>query len=120
MEKDLKVGVLLDFYGALLTDKQAEALRLYYDGDLSLAEISGLLEITRQGVRDFLKRGEQQLLELEEKLGLFGERQKRLRLAAEIKTQIMAISELNENQYRSASMENSIKNIDMCISELEA
>ena len=68
--KNLKISLLLDFYGAILTDKQRESLELYYNEDLSLAEISEILNVTRQGVRDSIKRGEGQLLELEKKLML--------------------------------------------------
>ncbi len=70
MGKDYEIAVLLDFYGDLLTDKQMQALDLYYNEDLSLAEIAEPLGISRQGVRDSIKRGEKQLHDLEETLGL--------------------------------------------------
>ncbi len=70
MSKDLSVSVLMDFYGELLTDKQRDTLDLYYNRDYSLAEIAEDLDISRQGVRDFIKRGEKQLYEFEEKLGM--------------------------------------------------
>lgn len=70
MGKDMTIAMLYDFYGDMLTEKQAEALELYYNEDLSLAEIAEPLGISRQGVRDNIKRGEKQLFELEEKLGL--------------------------------------------------
>ncbi len=70
MSKDMTVAMLYDFYGDMLTEKQAEAIELYYNEDLSLAEIAEPLGISRQGVRDNIKRGEKQLFELEEKLGL--------------------------------------------------
>ena len=70
MSKDLTIAMLHDFYGELLTDKQSKAIDLYYNDDLSLAEIAEPLGVTRQGVRDAIKRGEKQLLEYEEKLGL--------------------------------------------------
>ena len=69
--KNLKISLLLDFYGAILTDKQRESLELYYNEDLSLAEIAEIASISRQGVRDNIKRGESILLEMEEKLGFF-------------------------------------------------
>jgi len=70
-EKDLNLSLLLDFYGELLTDKQRDAMEYYYNEDMSLAEISEHLGgITRQGVRDAIKRGEQILLGFEMKLGL--------------------------------------------------
>ena len=70
MGKDLNITVLLDFYGELLTENQSKVLDLYYNEDLSLAEIAEPMGITRQGVRDSIKRGEKQLYDLEEKLGL--------------------------------------------------
>lgn len=68
--KNLDISYLLDFYGDMLTDKQRNAVELYYNDDLSLAEIAEAEEISRQGVRDTIKRAEQTLFELEEKLGL--------------------------------------------------
>ncbi len=68
--KDFEIAMLFDFYGELLTEKQAQAMELYYNEDLSLAEIAEPLSISRQGVRDSIKRGEKQLLELENTLGL--------------------------------------------------
>lgn len=70
MGKNLSVNMLMDFYAELLTDKQQEALELYYNDDFSLAEIAQHMDISRQGVRDFIKRGEKQLFELENCLGL--------------------------------------------------
>ena len=68
--KDYEIAMLLDFYGELLTEKQAKAMELYYNEDLSLAEIAEPLSISRQGVRDSIKRGEKQLIDLENTLGL--------------------------------------------------
>ncbi len=67
-DKNLNISVLLDHYGAMLTDKQREVIDLYYNDDLSLAEIAEQEGISRQGVRDNIKRAEAQLLEMEEKL----------------------------------------------------
>lgn len=68
--KNLTVAMLMDFYGQLLTDKQLAALDMYYNEDLSLAEIAEEEGISRQGVRDSIKRGEKLLNEYEDKLGL--------------------------------------------------
>ncbi len=70
MAKDLKISYLLDFYGEMLTGPQREMVEAYYDADLSLGEIAEDRGISRQGVRDAIKRAEQQLFEMEEKLGL--------------------------------------------------
>ncbi|MBP1581779.1 MAG: YlxM family DNA-binding protein [Oscillospiraceae bacterium] len=70
MAKNLEISMLLDFYGEMLTEKQQEVVSLYHNEDLSLAEIAQIAQITRQGVRDSIKRGEATLLEMEERLGL--------------------------------------------------
>lgn len=70
MAKNLEVAILLDFYGDMLTDKQRDFLDYYYNDDLSLSEIAANEGITRQGVRDAIKRAEMQLFSMEEKLGL--------------------------------------------------
>jgi hypothetical protein len=70
MEKLVEIGILFDFYGKLLSEKQYQAVELYYIHDLSLAEIGEELRITRQGVFDTLKRSEQKLYHYEEILGL--------------------------------------------------
>lgn len=70
MSKDLNLSILLDFYSDMITDKQREALDYYYNDDLSLLEISEHMNISRQGVRDFIKKGEKQLTDLENKLCL--------------------------------------------------
>ena len=70
MAKDLRISFLMDFYGDMLTDKQKEVVQMYYNEDLSLGEIAQIAEITRQGVRDSIKRAEATLIELEERLGL--------------------------------------------------
>ena len=68
MEKNVKFSMLLDIYGKLLTEKQYYLLDDYYNQDLSLSEIAENEGITRQAVRDNLKKGENKLLEYEEKL----------------------------------------------------
>lgn len=68
MEKNVKVSMLCEIYGNLLTKKQLKILRDYYDQDLSLSEIAENENITRQAVRDIIKKGENKLFELEEKL----------------------------------------------------
>lgn len=72
MAKNLEISYLLDFYGDVLTQKQREVMEQYYNDDLSLAEIADNFGITRQGVRDSIKRGESIILELESKIGFAG------------------------------------------------
>lgn len=70
IEKDLRVAILLDYYAPMLTEKQRDVIDLYYNEDLSLSEIAEHEAITRQGVRDSIKRGEQTLYDMEEKFHL--------------------------------------------------
>ena len=69
MAKNLEISFLLDFYGDVLTERQREVMEQYYNDDLSLAEIADNFGITRQGVRDSIKRGEGIILDLEQKVG---------------------------------------------------
>ncbi len=68
MEKKVEVSILCQIYGKLLTDKQYEFIDDYYNNDLSLSEIAENNNITRQAVRDVIKKGESKLFEYEEKL----------------------------------------------------
>ncbi len=70
MAVNIYVSQLLDCYGSILPEKQLRILDGYYNNDLSLAEIAENEGISRQGVSDFVKRGEAQLTELEQKLHL--------------------------------------------------
>ncbi|MFP4661138.1 MAG: YlxM family DNA-binding protein [Halanaerobiales bacterium] len=75
LDKVIELGLLIDFYGVLLTEKQQKALKLYYYQDLSLSEIAERLEISRQGVYDHLHRGEDILRDYEKRMGLIAKYQ---------------------------------------------
>ena len=68
MEEKVKISMLCQLYGKLLTKKQFEFIDDYYNNDLSLSEIAENHNITRQAVRDIIKKGEKKLFEYEEKL----------------------------------------------------
>ena len=70
MEKNVKVSMLCQIYGKLLTEKQYRFLDDYYNNDYSLSEIAENLGITRQAVRDNIVKGENKLFEYEEKLNI--------------------------------------------------
>ena len=92
MDKNVKVSILCDLYGKLLTKKQFEFLDDYYNNDLSLSEIAENNRITRQAVRDIIKKGEKKLFEYEEKL-LFMKR-----MSNQEKTIEQVLSELTKIQ----------------------
>ncbi|GFN36383.1 YlxM family DNA-binding protein [Tepidimicrobium xylanilyticum] len=70
INKLIEIGILFDFYGKLLSERQFAAIELYYIHNLSLAEIGEELGISRQSVYDTLKRAEEKLYEYEDTLGL--------------------------------------------------
>ena len=100
-----RMAMLYDFYGDLLTDRQKEFYDLYYNEDLSLAEIAENYGITRQGVRDVIVRAEAYLTELEDKTGLirrFHTMQSQLR---EIADCIRQVTDLNDKRLGSDELE---------------
>lgn len=95
MQKNLQISMLLDYYGMLLTEKQRSLMEYYYNDDLSLSEIAENEGITRQGVRDAIKRAETLLYDLESKLGLL-QKQENMKIAIEeIRKATLEIAEYN-------------------------
>ncbi|WP_249299491.1 sigma factor-like helix-turn-helix DNA-binding protein [Feifania hominis] len=104
----------------MLTDKQREVMDYYYNDDLSLAEIAEHTNITRQGVRDSIKRGEALLLELEAKLR-FGERMLHAEHAAESLHEILAkMEELNALYLFSTPLRDLLREMETALAELES
>ena len=79
MDDRFKISILLDHYGPLLTEKQLDIMSLYYNEDLSLAEISEINKTSRQAIYDLIKRCCKQLLVYEKKLELMKKQNYRLR-----------------------------------------
>ncbi len=84
-----RMTMLFDFYGDLLTERQKEFFDLYYNEDLSLAEIAENSGISRQGVRDVIVRAEAVMQQVEDKTGL-------IRRYTQMQTHIAAIEEAAE------------------------
>lgn len=76
MEKNVKISLLLQIYGKLLTKNQYKTLNNYYNEDLSLSEIAELEKTTRAAIRDRLKNGEEKLFKYEETLGIMKKNKK--------------------------------------------
>ena len=93
MEKKVEVSILCQIYGKLLTDKQYEFIDDYYNKDLSLSEIAENNNITRQAVRDVIKKGESKLFEFEEKLLIMKKMQKQEKQIQEIIAELNKIKE---------------------------
>lgn len=80
IHKTLRMNQLFDCYQALLTEKQQQMLELYYEEDLSLAEIAEHYDISRQAVHDNIRRGENALEDYEAKLSIHSKRMLRIDL----------------------------------------
>lgn len=118
LAKNLEISVLYDFYGDMLTEKQQEVIELYYNEDLSLAEIAAHSGITRQGVRDSIKRAEAQLQEFEEILGLAGRFHAFHEAFVEISKNAKEIRQINSKYYFSRDIAERAEKIEMISSRL--
>ena len=102
MSKNLDISVLFDYYGNMLTEKQRNVIDLYYNQDLSLAEIAEHEKISRQGVRDNIKRGEATMLELEDALHFAEQSRQLIAMLEDIKSRNRDIAWINDNHRYSA------------------
>lgn len=93
-----EIALLLDFYGNTLTERQRRTAELYFQEDLSLAEIADMTGITRQGVRDGLKKAEKALFGLEEKLGIAARFLRQRRALTEAKNAAERLPESEEKK----------------------
>ena len=91
MEKNIQISMLCQIYGKLLTSKQLSILEDYYNLDLSLSEIAQNNNITRQAVRDIIKKGEKKLFEFEEKLQIMKNMQKQEKQITNILSELTKI-----------------------------
>ena len=100
-EKNLEIAFLLDFYGDVLSERKRTVLDYYYNLDFSLAEIASEIGISRQGVRELIKKAEEELLFFEEKLGL-AKRFRQAQKSAEDLLLLLRDSEVGEDVRRAA------------------
>ena len=94
-----RMTMLFDFYGDLLTERQKEFFDLYYNEDLSLAEIAENSGISRQGVRDVIVRAEAAMQEVEDKTGLIRRFLRMRDRLDEIQSAVEQLKTLNYRQY---------------------
>ena len=84
-DKNLGISILNQLYGNMLTEKQFAMLKAYYDFDCSLAEIADEYGISRQAVRDNIKRAESSLVEFEKQFRLLATKQNVINKLQELK-----------------------------------
>lgn len=118
MEKNVEISMLCQIYGKVLTEKQYEVLNDYYNNDLSLSEIAENNNITRQAVRDIIKKGENKLYELEENIGFLKKMLKEEEILVNIQKQLDEIEKITN--YKNSKTVNSInKENDQMKKEIE-
>ncbi len=98
MDKKIEISMLCQTYGKMLTEKQYEVINDYYNNDLSLSEIAENNNITRQAVRDIIKKGEIKLFELEEKLAFMKRTMKQEKKLQEILEELSKIEDTSSEK----------------------
>ncbi len=97
MERNIKLGMLLAYYGSCLTERQQSILSRHVDDDLSLSEIAESEGISRQAVHDAIKRAEAQLQQMESSIGLVGKTQSTKTQLQQVQKGILA-AHMQENE----------------------
>lgn len=115
MEKNVTVSILLDIYGKLLTDKQQDVLDLYYNENLSLAEIAEEVGITRQAVHDCIAKGEKKLFNLEEKLGIMKKTENQEEQLQKILSELSKIQVKDSDKQINSIIENVVRELNRLI-----
>ena len=114
-EKIIYYGTLLELYGELLTDKQYSAIDKYYNMDLSLSEIAQEDKITRQAVRDNIKKAEEKLEFFENKLKLYKNFKKEDNIVSKLERNIINLAAkmttLSIDKYEKEKLDNTLKEI---------
>ena len=71
IDEKVEISALYNVYGNMLTAKQRDIVEMFYNLDMSLAEIAESYNITRQAVRDVLVRAGETLKKAEEELHVY-------------------------------------------------
>jgi predicted DNA-binding protein YlxM (UPF0122 family) len=112
LKDKVKMSMLCEYYGKLLTEKQYMFLNDYYNNDLSLSEIADNNEITRQAVRDIIKKGENKLFQYEEKLSFMKRMLKQNKKIAKILSELTKIQKEYSDKQIATILEQIKKELD--------
>ncbi len=116
MEKNVRVSMLCQIYGKLLTEKQYNFLNDYYNNDFSLSEIAENYKITRQAVRDNIVKGENKLFEYEEKLEIMKKTLKQEKQIVKILSELTKIQTKFSDEEIASILENIKKELNCLVS----
>lgn len=119
MEKNVRMAILFDYYGAMLTDKQKEYFDLYYCENLSLSEIAENDGISRQGVRDSIVRAENIMEDAEAKLGMISRQLSLTSSLSEIEGWLAEIAHLNAARFKNGRLLELCNLIDAKLQEIK-
>lgn len=108
MDKTVRMAILFDFYGDLLTERQKDYFSLYYNDNLTLSEIAENEGISRQAVRDVIMRCEHILENTEEKTGLVSRFTEMQNDVKAIEGYLDEIAKLNSNRFKNGLL------LDLC------
>ena len=97
MEERMTISLLLDFYGALLTDRQREFYALHHEDDMSLGEIAEELSISRQAVHDNIERAKASMEGYEQKLHLIEQYLLRRKIVKQIREELVSAAITSES-----------------------
>ncbi len=115
-----RMAMLFDFYGDLLTERQREFYDLYYNEDLSLAEIAENYGISRQGVRDVIVRAEAAMTEIEDKTHIIRRfQQSRQAIAAISQAADKLLQSIDRRSYNDAMLDEIARTIKENAAKLE-
>ena len=114
-----RMTMLFDFYGELLTERQREFFDLYYNEDLSLAEIAENSGISRQGVRDVIVRAEAAMQEVEDKTGLIRRFYQMQQHIASIESAVQELKLINYRQYEDPRIDELVETVSQAAQALK-
>ena len=115
VENKVKISILNELYGKLLTKKQSEIIDDYYNRDLSLSEIAENNNITRQAVRDILKKGEKKLFKYEEKLQFMKRTSSQEKKIEKVLSELTKIQKNDTDKQIAAILENIKKELNCLV-----
>lgn len=111
MEEKVKISILCEIYGKLLTEKQYEILNDYYNNDFSLSEIAENNQITRQAVKDVINKSNSKLYEYEEKLMFMKRMLNQEKIVTEIIKDLTNLKDKNLTEQQIKKISKKLKNI---------